>query len=446
MSPMKEGEVFCMNFKIIAVGLIALLLFGIGYAGFVKADSDDGNNERDGGKDNSKFEFKDGNGNSGKDKDDDEKQKGLSKLTKINKEIEKDYKFLGKIEKKLWIKNRLQQEINKMNGLVSRLEALSLKLKEKGFDTAAFDLDIASIKAKLIQASAMDENQIKEGLKLLKDALKIFKEEIKTDLRDIIREQEIQKKAIVKGNGTIGANVTGQVEFEGSGTLVIISQNGDLRIKGGNVSVEGNGTKLSVDDGFIKYRNFAKITITGSNFKFKASGRGVEFTGSGSGKFEMEGNGNYHFGSLPQVNFNGKTYIYWNIPIPTITPSVIPTPTVNATPTPNATATPTVNAIPTPNATITPTPTVNATPTPSVNSTATPTPSVNATVSPTPTISPIPSVNATISPTPTVNATATPTISPSPSISPTPTISPTPSVNATISPTPTVLANGTNSS
>lgn len=150
------------------------------------------------------------------------------------------------------------------------------------------------------------------------------------------------------------------------------------------------------------------------------------------------------------------TITIFDLPGPTITPTmtVTPTPTPSVTPTftPTATVTPTVTATvtrtvtPTPTLTTTPTPTI--TPTVTITRTASPTPTVTAT--PTPTVTP--SVTRTMTPTPSITATITPsvtaqvtptvtaTVSPTPAISPTLTRTPTPTPPATVTPTPSANA------
>ncbi len=146
------------------------------------------------------------------------------------------------------------------------------------------------------------------------------------------------------------------------------------------------------------------------------------------------------------------TITIFDLPGPTITPTmtVTPTPTPSVTPTftPTATITPTVTATvtrtvtPTPTLTTTPTPTI--TPTVTITMTASVTPSVTASITPTvtrtvtPTMTPTPSVtpSVTATVTPTVTRTMTATVSPTPAVSPTRTATPTPTPPTSPTPTP----------
>lgn len=88
---------------------------------------------------------------------------------------------------------------------------------------------------------------------------------------------------------------------------------------------------------------------------------------------------------------------------------------------------------------MTPMPTVTATvsltPTPTVTASVTPTPTVTATVTPSPTITLTPTI--TITPSITVTATVTPTMTPPPSPTLTPTVTPTPTLTPSVTPSPT---------
>lgn len=150
------------------------------------------------------------------------------------------------------------------------------------------------------------------------------------------------------------------------------------------------------------------------------------------------------------------TITIFDLPGPTITPTmtVTPTPTPSVTPTftPTATVTPTVT--PTVTQTVTPTPTLTTTPTPTITPTVTitmtasVTPSVTATVTPTvtrtvtPTATPTPTVTATVTPTRTITptATVTATVSPTPVVSPTRTVTPTPTPAPSVTPSPSAGA------
>ncbi|MFH1442748.1 MAG: hypothetical protein ABIG96_01825 [Candidatus Micrarchaeota archaeon] len=426
-----------MDLKIVAVLVAAVLVLTIGFTGMVKADSDSnkgkGKSNNDFGKgipdsdnrgmqagmqkfdDDGNDDSKNGKGNSGP----------APKYNKIDKELDKQYKALNKEQKRLWIRDRLGKEIGRAQGLVTRVERLSLLMKERGFDTAQLDADIAAIGEKLNLANTKTGSGMKEGIQLLREALKDFQNLIKSDLRDLAKRQRERIREhmnytdgngtgdgdywkIVEGTGTLTASLTGQAELEGSGTVVINSRNGDLRIMGGNVTVEGNGTRIYLGDGYIKYKDYATVTVTGNSFGLKVTGNDILFNAEGKGKAELAGRGTYRFGNASDVAYTGKTIIYWNIPIQTVTPS----------PSPNATASPS------PNATVSPTPSINATVSPS--------PSPNATISPTPTITPSPSINATVSPSP----------SPTPSVNAT--ASPSPEASPSISPSPSIPANGTN--
>ena len=112
------------------------------------------------------------------------------------------------------------------------------------------------------------------------------------------------------------------------------------------------------------------------------------------------------------------------IPIPTVTPTLVP-PSVIAPPTTG------------PSPTLAPTPTSPSEPTPTVAPTPTPTAAPIPTPTPTPTAAPPEQPTPTVAPTPTPTAAPTTTPTAAPPEQPTPTVAPTPTPTAAPTPTPT---------
>ncbi len=346
---------------------------------------------------------------------------------KYHDEVEGEYRGLEKAQKRAWVQEKMSMEIEKARKIIERILALADKLEGKGMDATELKANLAATDELLAEAEVESKEDLKEAVRAMKEAIKEFRKGIKEDVKALTYEQRLQvheqqegeegdeneteddeEPTVIEGTGKLFVRVTGQAEVEGSGLFTITSNNGDLRVEGGNVTTEGEGDSLTLGNDFIKYKKYSTVTVDGEEIEFKVSGRLSEITAEGSGKVELAGQGIYQFDDGDEIDFRGKTIIYWNIAAPSVTPE----PNATATPSPNVTTSPTpsVNATPSPNATASPSP----------NVTISPTPSVNATASPTPEASPSPSINATTSPTPS------------------PTATPTPSVNATISPSPTV--------
>ena len=92
------------------------------------------------------------------------------------------------------------------------------------------------------------------------------------------------------GDGLAGIHGNGKVTISGNGILWIKDYAGDA-----NINVSGSGIRREGPNGWIRYTGFnGQARVSGSSVTVALSGYDIHLTATGSGRFLLRGNGEYH--------------------------------------------------------------------------------------------------------------------------------------------------------
>ncbi|CAD6494627.1 MAG: hypothetical protein LAKADJCE_00866 [Candidatus Argoarchaeum ethanivorans] len=155
---------------------------------------------------------------------------------------------------------------------------------ETGFDSTGCIINDASSDASLREANEYmieAREHIRQANLILKD---IFKE-----------VKESRSAVFLNGTGSLYAEGNGRAAIFGNVTINLSAENATIVVsRNAEVTVNGNGTRVELENGNIKYQGYGSFDVSGEQIHFAISGNDIVLEAAGTGRVLLCGNGTYH--------------------------------------------------------------------------------------------------------------------------------------------------------
>ncbi|RZB29090.1 MAG: hypothetical protein AEth_01694 [Candidatus Argoarchaeum ethanivorans] len=216
--------------------------------------------------------------------------------------------------------NRIENFLIKADSVSVKLETVIEQLESSGADTANLTQNLELFKKEVEAANesykkAREIHQGETGFdptgRIINDASSDASlqeaNEYMIEAREHIRQANLILKDIFnevrKCRGAVFLNGTGSLYAEGNGraaifgnvTINLSAENATMIVsRNAEVTVNGNGTRVELENGNIKYQGYGIADVSGEQIRFTIAGRNIVLEAAGTGRVILCGNGTYH--------------------------------------------------------------------------------------------------------------------------------------------------------